>query len=184
MDESRCSRIGMPVQCISITSGISLVLQFIEGPIETLCSVGQLATIFGCFLQQKVVRGFSLKGAITIGVRQTHYQVSCCIGFRRLGHPSIPLHSTPTLLKTSESHSSFEGNSFRPIPMEWLMYSTGHLGNIIETFAARILNKDVKPCEEKKWALSMSHFQQRHTFGWNCICKFKINETKTWELFC
>ena len=67
----------------------------------------QLATIFGCFLQQKVVRGFSLKGAITIGVGQTHYQVSCCIGFRRLGHSPIPPHSTPTPLKTSESHSSF-----------------------------------------------------------------------------
>ena len=69
VDESRCSEIGMLVPCISIMSGMSLVLQFIEGPIETLCSVGQLATIFGCFLQQKVVRGFSLKGAITIGVR-------------------------------------------------------------------------------------------------------------------
>ena len=40
VDESRCSEIGMLVQYISIMSGISLVLQFIEGPIETLCSVG------------------------------------------------------------------------------------------------------------------------------------------------
>ena len=42
VDESRSVKLAgrCDVYCISIMSGVSLVLQFIEGPIETLCSVG------------------------------------------------------------------------------------------------------------------------------------------------